>query len=302
MMIDQLRTIAIFQAVAEQRSFRGAAKALGLSPSVVSHHISQLEDQLGLPLLYRSTRRMSLTDAGIELLAASQRMTAAARDGLSAIQSRVEQPIGRLTVTIATPAAQSPLSDILSDFVRLYPGIQVSFHIGDDNLNLEGSNFDVAIRGMMTNLDDSGYIAIKLGQIEFGAFASAKYAKNRPVPRTIDDLAEWDRILCPDVPWKILGTTLDGVVPTREPSVAVSCNNHALARKFLEDGLGFMIESKPLFVADVANGTLVELLPNVRFQPVDVFAIFPANSPKVGIARLFINFFKDRLQAAPVSG
>lgn len=131
---------------------------------------------------------------GIELLAASQRMTAAARDGLSAIQSRIEQPNGRLTVTIATPAAQSPLSDILSDFVRLYPGIQVSFHIGDDNLNLEGSNFDVAIRGMMTDHDDSGYIAIKLGQIEFGAFASAKYAQNRPVPRTVDDLADWDRI------------------------------------------------------------------------------------------------------------
>lgn len=71
-MIDQLRAMAIFQVVAELGSFRGAARKLNLSPSVISHHITQLEEQLGLPLLYRSTRRMSLTDAGTELLAASR--------------------------------------------------------------------------------------------------------------------------------------------------------------------------------------------------------------------------------------
>jgi len=74
-MIDQLRTMAIFQTVAELGSFRQAAKSLNLSPSVISHHISKLEEQLGTPLLYRSTRRMSVTDAGSELLGASQRMT-----------------------------------------------------------------------------------------------------------------------------------------------------------------------------------------------------------------------------------
>lgn len=268
----------------------------------MSHHISQLEAQLGLPLLYRSTRRISLTDAGNELLAASQRMTTAAREGLSAIQSRIEQPIGRLTVTIATPGAQDPQSDIFSDFTGLYPGIHVSFHISDDNMSLEGSTFDVAIRGRLTELGDSGYKAVKLGQIEFGAFASAKYARNRPEPKTVDDLADCDRIQCPVMPWASLATTSDNVAPTREPRISVSCNNHAMGRKLLEDGLGFMVESKPLFAADVAKGTLVPLLPNVHLKSIDLFAIFPANSPKVGIARLFIDFIKGRITSTMPSG
>ena len=102
-MIDKLRTMAIFQAVAELGSFRQAAKKLALSPSVISHHVSQLEAQIGMPLLYRSTRRMSLTDAGVDLLAASQKMTAAAQEGLASIQRRTTQPVGKLTIACPTP-------------------------------------------------------------------------------------------------------------------------------------------------------------------------------------------------------
>ena len=99
-----------------------------------------------------------------------------------------------------------------------------------------------------------------------------------------------------------MATTRDGIVPKREPRIAATCNNHAMGRKFLEEGLGFMVESKPLFAADVAKGKLVPLLPNVRLQSVDVFAIFPTNSPKFGIARLFIDFFKERMASTMASG
>jgi DNA-binding transcriptional LysR family regulator len=86
-MLDQLRAIAVFQKVAEIGSFRGAAKALGLSPSVVSHHVSNLEDHLGKALLYRTTRRLSLTDAGAKLSQAADVMMSAAEVGLASVIS-----------------------------------------------------------------------------------------------------------------------------------------------------------------------------------------------------------------------
>lgn len=293
-MIDQLRTMAIFQSVAELGSFRQAAKKLHLSPSVVSHHISQLEDQLGLPLLYRSTRRMSLTDAGAELLVASQRMTAAAQEGLSAINRRVEQPVGTLSITISTALSHSPYVETYTRFARAYPGIQLSIHLNDRSVSLEGAEFDVAIRGRNRDLDDSSYIARKLGHVQFCFFASPEYVRGRSLLKSIDDLADWDRIQNPPIPWRVAAMTEDGTAPQREPRIAMSCDNHTMARKFVDEGLGFMVDTYPLVADDIRTGRLVHLLPGVRLRPFDIYAIYPANSPRDGLARLFVDFMLEQ--------
>ncbi len=289
-MIDQLRAIAIFQTVAELGSFRQAARKLNLSPSVISHHISQLEDQLGLPLLYRSTRRMSLTDAGADLLGASQRMTSAAQEGLAAINRRVKQPVGKLSMTISVSSAHRPYSDIFTGFARAYPKVQLSIHISDRQVSLEGSQFDVAIRGKTTNLDDSSYKARRIGGVDLCIFASPDYLRGRPTPKTIDDLADWDRIANPPVPWPIIATTAEGAAPTREPRTVLSCDNFAMARAFVEDGLGFMVEAYALVAEDIRAGRLVQLLPTVKLRPIDVYAVYPANAPRDSLARLFVDY------------
>lgn len=97
-MFDELRAIAIFTKTIETGSFRGGAKALGLSPSVVSHHIAQLEQKLGLTLLYRSTRKMSLTVEGEQLYEASKKMLEAIELGLDSILPAAEKPSGTLRV------------------------------------------------------------------------------------------------------------------------------------------------------------------------------------------------------------
>lgn len=293
-MIDQLRAMAIFQAVAESGSFRQAARKLNLSPSVISHHISQLEDQLGLPLLYRSTRRMSLTDAGADLLAASQRMTSAAQEGLAAINRRVEQPVGKLSMTINVSSAHRPYTDLYTGFARAYPKVQLSIHITDESVPLEGSEYDIAIRGRTTNLDDSSYKARKLVSLQFCIFASPDYVRARPPLRSLDDLATWDRIACPPVPWAAMATTADGIAPAREPRTILSCDNFGMARAFVEDGLGFMIETWPLVAEDIRAGRLVHLLPNVRLRPIDVYAIYPANAPRDSLARLFVDYMMEQ--------
>ncbi|MBM1220288.1 LysR family transcriptional regulator [Ponticoccus sp. SC2-23] len=288
-MIDQLRTMAIFQAVAETGSFRGAAGRLGLSPSVISHHVSSLEADLGLPLLYRSTRRISLTDAGRELLEASQKMSAAATEGLIAIQKRRNQPEGTLTITTNTASGHWPYSQFYASFSKAYPKVRLSMHISDTAVPLEGSEFDVAIRGRIDDLDDSSYRARKLTEIEICLFAHPDYVRSRPPLRTIDDLGDWDLIRSNRGSWMTGATQIDGTAPKTEPRTLMICDNYAMARAFVDEGLGFMAETRPLVERDFREGRLVELLPHLKFRPITVHAVYPANAPKDGLARLFVD-------------
>ncbi len=293
-MIDQLRTMAIFQTVAELGSFRGAAKQLHLSPSVISHHITKLEEDLGTPLLYRSTRRMSLTDAGVALLAASQRMTSAAIDGLSAVRRRASHPTGTLTIAASTPFSHSPYVETFTRFAQSYPDVHLSIQLEDRSIPLEGSNIDVAIRGRTNDLDDSSYKARKLGKVDFCVFAAPSYVQGRPVPKLIDDLAGWDWIQSRAMPWSAFSTLADGTAPQRAPKKAVTCSNYTTARKFVDEGLGFMIETYPLVADDFRARRLVQLVPQVQLRPIDVYAIYPTNSPRDGLAHLFIDFMMDQ--------
>lgn len=289
-MIDQLRMMAIFQAVAELGSFRAAAKKLNLSPSVISHHVTQLEGQLGLPLLYRSTRRISLTEAGADLLQASQRMTNAAQEGLMAVNRRVKEPTGTLSVTLNTASAHHPWADMHLRFARAYPKVQLSMNFTDVIVPLEGSSFDVAIRGSNIGLNDSSYRARKLGGTELCLFATPEYVHRHPPPKSIDDLAGWDLIKFIDVPWAKLVATADGRVPNAEPRVAARCDSFMMAKNFVLDGHGFMVEAYPIVADDFRSGRLVQLLPELKFRPLEVYAVYPANASADSLARLFINF------------
>lgn len=291
-MIDQLRTIAIFQAVAELGSFRAAAKSLKLSPSVISHHITQLEGQLGTPLLYRSTRRMSLTEAGAELLAASQRMTAAAQDGLAAINRRIHQPVGKLSITLNTSSASQPFCRFYTGFAKAYPKIALSLNITDRNVPLEGSAFDLAIRGRVEGLDDSAYRATKIGDLMFGIFAAPQYVATHPTVQSFADLADWDRVEAPPIPWRTFASMIGAQAPNRAPRIAMSCDNFEMGRQFTLEGFGFMIEATAAMIEDVKAGRLVQVLPAQQLRPLEVFAVYPANAPADSPARLFVEYMK----------
>lgn len=297
-MIDQLRTMAIFQSVAELGSFRQAAATLHLSPSVISHHVSKLEEELGTPLLYRSTRRISLTNAGAELLAASQRMTAAALDGISAVQRNAKHATGTLTIAAPTAFSQGPYVDAFTRFAQSFPDVHLKVQLDDQTIPLEGSAIDVAIRGQTRDLDDSSYKARKLGNLHFCVFAAPSYVQGRPNPKSMDDLADWDWIQSSPLPWSAYATLADGTAPQLSPRTVATCNNFAIARKFVDEGLGFMIETYPLVADDFRSGRLVHLVPQLELRPIDVFAIYPANSPKDGLARLFIEFMLDQAWTA----
>src|SRR5437667_9970055 len=124
-MIDDLKPLALFAKVVELGSFRGAARTYGLSASVVSHHVSELEGRLGVALLYRSTRKLALTPGGDLRLAAAREMLAAAQRGVDAVSGRSATPSGLLRVTAPAFFAETPFPKDLAAFARAYPRVEL---------------------------------------------------------------------------------------------------------------------------------------------------------------------------------
>jgi DNA-binding transcriptional LysR family regulator len=154
---------------------------------------------------------------------------------------------------------------------------EVALHVAvDQRVGLEGSKFDVAIRGSNVGLNDSSYKARKLGHADFCLFATPEYVHSRPPLTSLEDLAVWDWIKFVQMPWAQLMTTVDGHVPNFEPRLAASCDSFMMAKNFVLDVQGFMVELYPAVVDDFKSGRLVHLLPDLKLRPLEVFAVYPA--------------------------
>jgi DNA-binding transcriptional LysR family regulator len=192
-MLDRLRAMAVFAKTVECGSFRGAAKALDLSPSVVSHHISQLEAALGVALLYRSTRRFSLTNDGEQLFNAARTMVEAAELGLNHAASRALEPSGHLSITAPAVLISGPLAEDLAAFARAYPKVTLAIRATETTIDLIRGGVDLAIRASASP-QDSRLKCKKLFTILRVLVASRAYLGSRTDPKTPNELAALDWI------------------------------------------------------------------------------------------------------------
>lgn len=292
-MLDQLRAIAVFAKTVETGSFRGAARAFGLSPSVVSHHVSQLEARLGVALLYRSTRRLTLTSDGAKLFTAARTMVAAVEDGLDLMASRSREPTGHLSVTAPAVLMSGPLVDDFADFARHFPKVSLSIKFTDTPLDLIRDGFDVAIR--MGFLEDSSLKSKKLFDVERKLIAAAAYvAANRP-PLKPKDLVGWDWIRLESRPPQAKFTSRAGRRQQIEFSPRIIVDSGQSLLELARHGLGLVMV--PAFVAetDLRQGTMVEVLPGWRLDAAGVHAVWPPNAPRSGLTMRFVTFLENRI-------
>lgn len=286
--------MAVFQAVAETGSFRKAAKKLSLSPSVVSHHVTQLEAHLGLALLYRSTRKVSLTDAGAEFLRSTQDMTSAAERGLAAMQMRSDQPVGRLKITAGTAMAYSPYIEAFIEFSRAYAGVALSVNFTMEKVDLEGSDYDIALRGTPFGLSDSSYKAKKLVDMHSAFVATPAYVNARPAPKTIEEVLGWDRIMFPPTPMAAIYAFTGMDRSVQIPPARFECDSPEAARKFALAGLGFAMLDYNVVRDDLEAGRLVRVLPEAQLPVVTFWAMWPGNAGSDSLAHRFVEFIAPR--------
>ncbi len=291
-MLNQLRQMAIFVRTIDHGSFRAAARALKLSPSVVSQQISHLEQSLGTALIYRSTRDLSLTRDGERLLTSARRMVEAAEDGLQSVSDQTPEPSGELRITMPAVMAHSKLIGQLAAFSISHPNVQLSVDFSDTRKALIGDGFDLAIR--MGWLQDSALMARKLAGVQRHLVASRDYFDARAKPSSPSDLADWDWLEFSPVGTRNTVFKKPGHnTVSLKPASRISVNDaHALYR-FARAGAGLALVPEFMAEADEKAGVVEHVLPDWRAEDIGVYAVWPHNAPRGGLTRFLIDYLAN---------
>lgn len=279
-----LNRLVVFAAVVEAGSLSAAAQRLGLAKTMVSTHIQRLEAEVGATLIVRTTRRSSLTDAGRTLYEASRACVQTATDALAAISAR-SGPL-RGVVRVASPIDYGVLvvTPALAELRRLHPELEVELICSESYVDLVAERIDVAVR--LGNLKDSSYRAARLGQYLRWLVASPTFLAGRPLPESLEELANW--------PFVALSTLAHAHTLSLSDAsgerVSIRCkrtfvsNTASACRAATLAGMGFGLLTNFSVDEDLAAGRLVRLFPQWAGEPAAIQAVFPSASqpsPKV---------------------
>ena len=292
-MLDQLRQIAVFTKAVEHGSFKGAAAALQLSPSVVSHHVSQLETQLGVALFYRSTRKLTLTSDGKMLLDSARSMINAAEQFIGLATKNSTELSGHLTVTLPAFMEKSVLVNHIGDFVKANPNITIELDFADSRRDIIQDGIDLAIR--MGKLTSSGLKARKLSQIQRSIATSSSLLESLPKlnsPRDAEGLI-WVE-LSPVGLHQVLVNNKGNRMTIRPKSQIKANNVQAIVQLVKNDnGIGifpdFLIDDK------TSNNNLVRLFVDWKLKPIEVYALWPPNAPKDGLTKRLVEYLSNQV-------
>ena len=241
-----LNLVAAFVEVVEAQSFTAAAKSLGLPKSSVSRRVTELEKELGVPLLHRTTRKLSLTDAGRAYFTQAERSLAELRTAGELASGMDAEPRGVVRMTAPVNVGVMGLPDLLGEFSRSYPDIHVELSLSTRNVDLREEGFDLGIRNGTSH--DENLVVRHVGHATAGLFASPRYLDERGRPEHVADLEKHDAVLFRGKDGKTLWR-LEGpneTTSTVEVSGPVSGDELLFVRHAVTSGLGIGI--LPLFV------------------------------------------------------
>ncbi len=290
-----LNLLRIFERVVATGSFTAAAADLRMSKGAVSRHISSLEEELGVRLLNRTTRRLSLTPTGEEVLLGAERLLEVAED-VEVIASQTAGTVaGLLRVSGPITFAINELSPFLSDFMTRYPDVKLDFDLTDHSVDFVEGGYDVGVR--IGPLKDSSLIVRQLAPIQRYVVAAPAYLEKHGVPKVPEDLRVHNCLRYSLDPhfnrWRFVGSDeQEHVIPVSGSLSATT--SEALIAPLLS---GHGIANWPDFILYpyVASGQLVQLLPDYTAGPrLTLQVIYGARRHLPGKARAFIDFMVEK--------
>ena len=285
-MTDDYRALAIFVCVADNDGFTGAGKRLGLSPSVVSHHINRLEEALGTALFYRSTRSMSLTPAGARMLEPARRMIAARNEAIDALSNQNAEPIGSLKVSITAFGYETSLHQRILAFARDNRRVKFELHYTDSMVDIIAEGFDVAVR--LGKLADSDLKSRKIGDFHRILVASPHYLKSLPPIKTPEDLKHCEFLSFAMIPDGFKLSKGRKTIEVAPGSTRVQLDTIAAVIAAVKAGVGIQRLPASEIEDDLVSGALVRLLPDWSLPVQGVYAVWPNANPQRRMTRTFI--------------
>lgn len=282
--------LKLFVRLASSQSISMAGHELGLSPAVASAHINKLEEGLGVRLVHRTTRKVSLTEEGQAFLPYAEEVLASVEAARSAVGVGHGNPTGTLRVTAPASFGRMHLIPALKGFMEQYPDLTVDFRFSDSIIDMVEGGFDVAIR--VAELKDSTLVARKLAPDRRIVVASPEYLEKFGTPKHPQDLANHECIILMGMDNWVFKTS-NSTLSIRTSGRFRTDNGDAM-RDATIDGLGISINSIWSVYQQLQRGELVEILPDYPLaMDASIWAVYPSSRLIALKVRAFIDYFAE---------
>ena len=296
--MERFEAFANFVAIAETGGFAAAARKLGRSPAAVTRGLAGLERELGVRLFRRTTRVVSLTEAGAKFLSDAKRILSDTEESMAGVRAVDGELRGNLVVTASVMFGNAYVTPILLAFLRRHAHVRARSFLADRVVDLVAESIDVAVR--IAHLKDSSLRAAKVGAVRRVLCAAPAYLEARGTPKTIADLRDHDTIAFSsgEAPrdWTFAGGPSSGRVAI-EPRLVTNSTETSLRAAVTGRGITRALSYQ--VAADVRAGRLVVLLPEVEPPPIPVHVVHAADGQPPARVRAFVDFAVAKLRADP---
>lgn len=287
--MDTLLSIKVFCEVVRNGSYVAAARNLGISNPMASKHVMHLEQHLGARLLHRTSRKLSLTEAGQLYYDKCVYAVDVLDQAEAALGDRVEEPKGVLRVTAPVWFANSRIAQLLVAYQKLYPKVVLDLFLTNSKVELAETGMDLAIR--VTHDPEPQLIVRRIGTIRLVLVSSPQYISRLGLPQSVRDLERYGAVM-PNYrdrnDYLLQGP--QGIVKFQLHSL-MKLNDTTLSRKLVIAGMGVAMLPEWLVQEDLARGRLLRLLPDHDSPALDIYASYISRQYLTGKVRSFIDFF-----------
>ncbi|AZL84146.1 LysR substrate-binding domain-containing protein [Aliivibrio salmonicida] len=279
-----------FVAVAEAQSFTGAAKALDTSVAQISRKVAALEERLSIKLLIRTTRKVSVTEAGQTYYQHCRHLVEGLKQADRAITELNATPQGRLKITSSVTYGEQLIAPLLSDFMLMYPQLELELVLSNQTFDLVEQDFDLAIR--LGRLSDSTMMAKRLSSRQVRVCASPAYIEKYGEPHTLSELSQHNCLVGSLPIWRFIENKKEKSVRVKG---SVHCNSGAALTNAALKGLG-IVQLPDFYVQEsMDKGELVEILVPYREPKEGIWAVYPNNRHLSTKVRLLVEFLAKEL-------
>lgn len=286
--------LILFYQVVEAGAFSRVAEQNNLTNSVVSKRIARLEDELGVQLLYRTTRKLTLTEAGKAVLLSAKNVKHATMEAVAAVSGFGENVSGHIKMSVPTISGDLILADAVAEFCNMHPGLSVDMSLDNRFVDLVDGGYDLVIR--TGYLEDSSLIARHILDSQWVVCASPSYIAKNGKPLKPDDLNDHNCLqyayqTTGASDWEFKGREGNDIVKV---SGSFSTDNAGALRKAALGGHGIAYVPRCLVYHDVRNGQLVDIFPEQVGKKLGIYAVYPFTRQPPNKVRLLIEHIRTR--------
>jgi len=298
--LDRFKSLEVFAKVAAAGSLSAAGRAMGLSQTMVTKHIAALETRLGTKLFHRSTRRLSITEAGRNYLESAERILAELEAADGAVAADRYEPRGLLRLSAPVSFGTRQIAPLLTEFARRYPGLKVELGLNDRQVDLAEEGWDLAVR--IGHLSDSNLIARRIAPCRLMLAAAPAYIEAHGRPRVAADLASHNCLGYTLSRFAVAGYWAFGAKRETKIDVAgnLCANNGDALRAAAVAGQGIIYEPTFVVADDLKAGTLVAItLEEPAMELGGIYAVYLPERNLAAKVRVFIDFLLERFAPIP---